>query len=973
MSQNPHLPQPSSETPPMTVESGELRPPSQSLVEIERELNERLTALGLPVLAGSGNSPATRQTQHITPVVGQGSAATQVLDLRELRSALQQQIRVAEIKEQIVEVIHQWLHCQYRTDGLADPFEFELKAAALLIPYCREYIPDFPAEAHPAELAMDLDFQPILRAELMQNEDRQLNDEQIENCAVQIIQALLDHPLLPRNEADRIEVSLHTTTLRDKNGTSIYTPTDARFLKALIEEQRILSREGEIGLLAMLISGRKWSKIDSEPLFIAAIEYTLEALAKKRNIQPINIRNQGPDHPVAYILGEYIMHNISFSLEELVGFVEETLNVTRIVLEGEDELFTSNVRREYVPRLKKIFRDLIHDSIYRFLQVFDREFMESTRSDRSKMFLLKRVGDFCELTFYCYEAVWNLETRTGEVYARERLYEGTEHFARRNNIPLSEGMDFFNRKNTLAELFISALKYRREKFQRTQTGSLRLPDPKAQHEAWKQISGVLMSDLLFCLDQLRRTFDHDYARGRENTYSHYQSWKERVLVWSEAYSRLLYGRSLSDVDNYRITSLAAQLIEEHLAFVNLHLPTSYKEGGLDFGLENRPRTRQPEDILKENFICFIRSFHTQLVGQAQSEEEAQIHAFETFRSRPTTMLSPEDFQKRVFLARSDLPLSTYTMVVLTSFLAPETHDRAVLLQALETGLDLAQKAYIAEEVIAVRLFLKQLLQRLDLLVILTEVERGNFRDRLSASIKELDQREPVELTSYLFALKDLEDIQLSDERVLEEWKNTETSIRRLLQLQIVLTLSRSRAEIKDLVDTFSNWVSLNPQSQDLSRHNTLNSRLSELSRWARQGRLKHRLIRGFLRMARRTQVIAGVKDWYPPETYVLEDLLGLETTPRRIRELEAILAIYDEDELNQLMEKLGYTLAVRFQETGQTRAYYAPEERLVLTVRFERLQQLQNRTGFQRLRARIGQAFLVRLVRPFQKLLTAEE
>lgn len=968
-----NVPNPPESSPTTPNDSGDLRPEEQTLVDIEKELNERLVALGLPLLT-SGSAPAGRQTQVLTKSTGDGGGTTQVLDLRELRTALNQQIRIAEIKEQVIEVINDWLACMARTDGLVDPFEFELRAAALLIPYCREHIPDFPASLHPAELAMDLNFQPMLREELgRKNQTGPLTEDQIEDCAVQIIQSLLNHPLLPQKEADQIEISLQTTTLRDKNGTSVYTPSDGKFLKFLIEERQLLNRDGEIGLLAMLISGRKWNKIESEPLFVAAIEYTLEALARKRGIDQIIIRSQGPDHPVAYILREFILHNISLSLEEQMSFVEGFIGMTKNILDRPPEEFVEGIRREYVPRMKKIFHDLIHDSIHRFLQTFEREFLESKRSMRSKLFLLKRVGDCCELTFYCYEAVRSMESPSGEVYARERMCEGTEHFARRNNIPVSMGMDFFNRKNTLAELIVDALKYRREQQLRSHTGGLRSPDPEVVRTKWRQLSSVLMSDLLFCFDQMRRTFDHDYARGRESGYENYQSWKEMVVRWCDSYARFLFGRSLSDVDRYRIESLASQQIEEDLAFVNMHLPSVFRQGSQELGFEGAIRTRQPEDIIKENFLTFIKNFHSKLIGSDQQQLEQQAKFFETYRGRTGPTLTQEDLQKRVFLARSDLPLSTYTLEVLTSFLAPETHDRAVLLQALETGLELAQKAYIAEETRAVRVFLKQLQQRIGLLVILTEAERTNFDERLTLTIKELLGREPIGLASYILALKEIEDLRLSDERILEEWKNVETSIQRLQQIKVVLILTRRRAEIRDQVEAFSNWLSVTPISQESPRRRTFDARLQEIRQLVTQNQIQQSLLRLVLRIVRYVQIIASVQNWSPPAAYILEDMLTLETRPRRIRELEAILAVYPVDQLDELVHRFHTTLWERFQESSQSVAYYAPEEREVLTRRLERLQQLQARSDWQVTRARIGQSILSRLVKPFQKVLVAEE
>lgn len=922
-------------------ESGALHAVDQSLEDIERELNERLAKLGLPSLSsGSGGAP-TRETG----VVRAGSGkATQTLDIRELRSALRQQIRIAEIKEQVTVVIREWSSERYQTGELRIS-EFEVRAASLLLPYCQEFIPNFPQEVRPVELAMDLDLEGLFRSFLPRGGDRALSPDEVEECAVEIIQALLRHPLIPPDDADKAEVSLKTTTLKDKNGTAVYSPSDANFLKVLIEERELLDRDGEVGLLAMLISGRKWNKIESDALFVAAAEYTLEALAKKRGVPTIILRSQGPDHPVAYVLREYIQHHINESLEAQIQFCEEFIGAARGTLASDGEAFVEAVRRDFVPRLRRVFLDLLPEAIIRFLHAFEREFLDSSRTERSKLFLFKRFGDFCELGFYCHEALRSLGTPTGFIYAAERLAEGTEHFAVRNNLPLAEGMDIFNRKNTLAELLMNAIKYRRN-----------LPAPSAtgqggEAEAKRQAEAVLMSDVLNSLNQLRRVFDHNYARGRENNYENYARWRELVLEWARVYARLLTGRTLNDVERYRIDSLATWHVESELAFVNLHLPSVFRTSQ-ELNLEYTPRTRQPEDIIKENFLRFWRGFHVGVLTNAQTDQEEAEKVFAPdMATRHSARLSSDDLAKRAFLARSDLPLGIYTLEVLASYLSPETLDHAVLTQALEVGLELANKAYVFEETSAVRVFLKQLQQRLELLVILSDVERTEYRERISNTIRDLDRREPLQMASSIVALSELETVQLTDDRVLEEWKNVETGIQRMQQIMAALVMTRKRREVRELADKYSQWLSVAPISGESPRRRTFDKRLREIQRVARSGRMRYRVSRMWLGTVWNVQSVAAVNDWNPPETYVLEDFLSLETPSRRIRDLETALAARPGGEIRAVLDRIRKTFDERT-GVGARPGYYTPEEQAILRERIVRLETLAARSAWRIRRTR---------------------
>jgi hypothetical protein len=939
----------------------------QSPAEIERELQERLSGLGLSGLASPTGSVAVpaRSTQTIK---GGAGGATQALDLRDLRALLRQQIHIAELKTRIKDIIEHW-NATVRQTGELRLSELEVRVASEMLPYCREFLPNFPQMLRPVELAMDLRLDAALALEHAHGARGGLTSDEIESCTVRVIQTLLQHPLVPREEAERAELSLQTTTLKDKNGTAVYTPADATYLRHLIDEHNLLTRDGEIGLLAMLISGRKWNKIENETLFAAAAEYTLEALAKKRGVPAITVRNEGREHPAAYILREYLQHHLSKSLEEQIKFIEEFIGTTRRILDREAEAFVEAVRHDYAPRLKAIFLGLLPEAVYRFLHGFEREFLDSSRSLRSKVFLLKRISDFCELSFYCAEALRGLETAAGEVYAAERLAEGAEHFGRRNNLPLAEGMDFFNRKNTLSELLFNAIKYRR-----TQTPAISLVSGASgggKSGSHRLIDAALMSDLLNCLNQLRRTFDHDYARGRENNYDHYARWKDLVLEWSRSYARLLSGRTSGDVERYHLDMLAARHIEAELTFVNLHLPSVFRQSQDDFELSHTVRMRQPEDIIKESFLHFWRSYHAGFMTGVQTRTTRSLFAVDP-AARSTARLSSDDLSKRAFLARGDLTLGVYTLEVLASYLAPETHDRTVLLQSLEVGLELANRAYIAEEIVAVRDFLRQLQRRLDLLAALSEGERTEYRERLNLTLRDLGNREPLRLGSYLVSLSELETLELTDARALEEWKNVETGIMRMQQISLTLLLTRRMSQIRELAAAFQKWLAAAPISSDSPRRRTFEKRLAEIEALTQANPLARRTLRAFLRMAWEVQSVAAVHDWNPPETYVLEDVLNLETPAGRMRDLETALSLRSAEQLKTLIARLRATFEERMRTTPSMPAYYSAEECEALNRRLDALDRLVSRSEWKVKRTRLACQALRLVISPFQKNQTAE-
>jgi hypothetical protein len=158
-----------------------------------------------------------------------------------------------------------------------------------------------------------------------------------------------------------------------------------------------------------------------------------------------------------------------------------------------------------------------------------------------------------------------------------------------------------------------------------------------------------------------------------------------------------------------------------------------------------------------------------------------------------------------------------------------------------------------------------------------------------------------------------------------------------------LIMTRKRREIRELADRYSQWLSVAPISGESPRRRTFDKRLREIQRVARSGRMRYRASRVWLGTVWNVQSVAAVNDWNPPETYVLEDFLSLETPPRRIRDLETALAARPAGELRQVLGRIRTTFAERTGE-GARPGYYTPEEQAILRERIVRLEALAGRS-----------------------------
>lgn len=900
----------------------------QTPEDIERELQEKLASLGINIGTTKPIPTGQRVTQQLPTSVDE--KRTTVLDLSELRNALRQQIDIAEIKREIEMVLKGIVKAP--AAQAAHTQELELKAAALMLPYCRKYIDDFPDNVRASEFAVDLNLQDIIdfHSDTSDMTEEELNDL-VEQYSVQIIQTLLSHPLIPQKTAKRIGVDLKTTALKDERGTAMYTASDAQFLGFLINEQELIERGGEVGLLAILISGKKWNKIDSETLFHTAVLYTLEAMAKKRGIPSIVLRGQGDDHPIAYITTEYICHNLDQSLETLIDFIENFFQTVHQILCASSEEFIQQFYEHFLPKLKEIFHNQIHESFDRFLEIFRREYQKSQQSQRSRIFFFKRCADLCELSFYCHESIRTLvRDQGGEIYAKERLDEGTKHFASRNNIPLDETGDFLTQKNTLSELLFFTLKQRCTQKEETSP---------------THMVSILMNDLLFFLDNLRRVFDHSYARGRSASNADYNSWEEVVADCSQSYSRLFLGRGMTDIERYHFEQIYKKTIEQYLSFFELQTPMVFSSS--DFKMEKFSKMKRPEENIKEQFLKFMHSLHHALINfNPHKSENSFAPAPEPNRATmsSTAALSLETVHTRAFLSQSDMQLSDFTIESLSSAVSPDIKDKVALVQALRSASELVQKAQTTIEIKALISLLRNLQQRVSLLYILTEDEKNQWRNSLATSISELEQSDPIALSSYGIVLNSIESWELSDERLVQEWKNPETSIIRLEQIFFILLQTRTLERIRALIEEFKRWVDLTPMQSDSPRKRAFDRRVTLLQEFISKGSFKLKLFKLTLSFLEYFQLSMEVTDWNPNPAYLIEDLLAVETPSKRIRQIEAVLSIQDPEKSLELLEKFQKLLNERCQQSASGYSYYTEEEQEIMKKRLRRFEPFKSRT-----------------------------
>lgn len=911
----------------------------QSNEEIERELQDKLASLGINLSSENTSVSNSRATQVVSPV---SDKRTTILDIGELRNALRQQISIAEIKKEIEKTIRTIIIGAPVVSG--ETQELEIRAAALMLPYCREYIPDFPADVRPSEFAIDLNLQDIIDFHYETNDLGQDDiDELVEQYAVQIIQTLLTHPLIPQKDAKRIGVDLKTTALKDERGTALYSNGDAQFLEVIFGEKYLMDRGGEIGLLAILISAKKWNKIDSDNLFNTAVQYTLEAMAKKRAVTSIILRGHGDDHPVAYILAEYIAHSLDQSLEVIINFIEGLLNIVRDAIQAPAEEFITFVYQNYLPKLKVIFRDKIHDSFDRFIETFRREFQKSQQTIRSKIFFLKRIGDLCEVSFYCYEAISALESASGEVYAKEKLDEGTKHFAVRNNIPLDETNDILSQKNTLSELLMFTLK------QRCANRDIKVRS---------HFISKLMNDMLFFIDSLRRVFDHSYAQGRVSASSDYSLWEEVVADCSRGYLRLFFGRNLSDIERYSFETIYKRLVEQHLSFFDLQTPMLFQS--VDFKFEKFAKSKSSEDNLKEHFLKFFIALHKELLNFDISKEEGNSndHSLDALLKRlesnpaatpanNTAAFTFESVQARAFLAQSDMPLSDYSIEALSMAITPDVKDKNILLQALRAAVELSAKARILEEIQALKNFLQNLRQRVSLLIGLTEMEKEQWRSSIAASLKDLEQNDPIAISCYMVIISGIEDWDISQERVLEEWKNPETTILRIQQIFFILLLKQTRATSLALATQYQQWLSASALPAESARRRTFERREHLINLFTRQSGWRAASMRSILKMVNYIQLSYEITNWLPNEAYIIEDLLAVETSNKRIREITTILTTFPPENVRSLIDKFTKILTERVQQSASGYSYYTDEERALMERRGRQFEALSQRSAWQ--------------------------
>jgi hypothetical protein len=336
-------------------------------------------------------------------------------------------------------------------------------------------------------------------------------------------------------------------------------------------------------------------------------------------------------------------------------------------------------------------------------------------------------------------------------------------------------------------------------------------------------------------------------------------------------------------------------------------------------------------------------------------------------TRNTASLTMEVVQARAFLSQSELSLSYYTIEALSAAITPDAKDKATLVQALRSTVDLAGKARTAEEVYSMNSLLKNLRQRVSLLYVLNDQEKEQWRVSISTSIKELEQSDPIALSSYGLVLSEIDDWDISNERILEEWRNPETSILRQQQLLFILLLTRPHDETCNLVEEYRRWLAISQLPAESARKKVFDKRLAVLGDFVRRGRLRLAFLQFLILTMQYIQLSYEITNWSPPEAYVLEDLLAVETPPKRIREIATVLSTRMPAEVHALLAKFASVLSDRFQQSASGYSYYTDEEKLLMEKRQQKFQTLSQRPAWKAKRDSILFSLTKLLTRPLKR------
>ncbi|MBL8151561.1 MAG: hypothetical protein JNN15_16670, partial [Blastocatellia bacterium] len=472
--------------------------------------------------------------------------------------------------------------------------------------------------------------------------------------------------------------------------------------------------------------------------------------------------------------------------------------------------------------------------------------------------------------------------------------------------------------------------------------------------------------------------DHSYARGRASSINDYNHWEELVADCSRGYSRLFFGKGLNDIERYHFENIYKRLLETHLSFFDLQTPSIFTPA--DLKIDNFSKNKRPEDNIKESFLKFFIALHQALLNfdakLAERPTSQLLNPVQKVSNKAilssTAALTLDVVQTRAFLSQSEMSLSDYTIETLSAAINPDAKDKVTLIQALRTTVDLSAKARIVDEIKAMKVLLKYLQQRISLLYILNEQEKEQWRTSVNVSLQELEQNDPIAISSYAIILNTIEEWDLSKERILEEWRNPETSILRLHQIMFIILLTKPQNQFYELVDEYKKWLAMNQLPADSIRKRSLDKRFMILRDFLNKGRMRLTFLRLLLVTIQYIQMSYEIKNWEPNPAYIIEDLLAVETPLKKFRQIQTILSTKPSSDVVDLTQKFKDVLMDRFQQSASGYSYYTDEERQLMEKRLRQCENLSHRPDWKNSRDKLIYAVCRLMMRPIRGIAETE-
>ncbi|KAF0224913.1 MAG: hypothetical protein FD167_4919, partial [bacterium] len=212
------------------------------------------------------------------------------------------------------------------------------------------------------------------------------------------------------------------------------------------------------------------------------------------------------------------------------------------------------------------------------------------------------------------------------------------------------------------------------------------------------------------------------------------------------------------------------------------------------------------------------------------------------------------------------------------------------------------------------------------------------------------------------------DWEPTPERILNEWKNPETTILRTQQILFILLLKYSHEQMQSLMEQYQRWLSLNTLPGDSVRRKVFERLQQILISFSRQSTFRLKFLRFLLSTLRYIQLSYQITSWEQPEAYLLEDLLAVETPIKRVQEISTVLSTKEPAKVSNLVQQFTKVLQERFQQSASGYSYYTDEEKLLMEKRLSSFEAIGKRTTWQASQERLLFSLAQLFVKPMKRL-----